>query len=51
MGFSISLLVFSVSYDEKWIDVLLLFSGRILPLFESSGEETAPFWQLQTLHG
>jgi hypothetical protein len=30
MGFSISLLVFSVSYNEKWIEVLLLLSGRVL---------------------
>jgi len=30
MGFSISLLVFSISYDEKWIEVLLLLSGRVL---------------------
>ncbi|MAD86122.1 MAG: hypothetical protein CL912_24445 [Deltaproteobacteria bacterium] len=30
MGFSISLLLFSVSYNEKWIEVLLLLSGRVL---------------------
>ena len=30
LGFSISLLGFSLSYDEKWIEVLLLLSGRVL---------------------
>ena len=45
MGFNISLLVFSISYDEKWIEVLLLLSGRVLLM-----QHVRIYFQSQTIY-